>query len=368
MRKLKRSLALLLTLVMLISALPTQAFAYLAPQSKPITIVDRDGNTVTADESWETTFPNGTFAFGDFQAVAVEGGQTTVIEVLRLGGTSGRAIAYVTYEPAISQMPDGTATYSTAAGNGDIIIEAEDPLPGAEYQPIGQPAAPLKPDTPVAVTRTDTDEGAVLTVDVEADAYQWYVSYAGGWEIVSGAVDSTFVVSDEDLAAYDFRCVFTVDDTEYCSDSYLGVSPEEPANNTAASSDDASAPVVDLNAEPTFTRINPANDKDPYAGYAFNLTFAEGEWVKEIRITVPEDQDAEALKFGTFTIVDQDGASLYSTANTLSLRVEDNDTAEASTLGLAVTEIRADKASGTAELTEDRTGATQTLVTIDYAT
>ena len=368
MRKLKRSLALLLTLVMLITALPVQVFAYLAPQDGPVTIVDQDGNTVTTDESWETTFPNGTFAFGDFQAVATEGGQTTVIEVMRLGGTAGRAIAYVSYEPAVSKMPDGTATYSTAAGSNDIIIEAEDPLPGSEYQPVGQPEAPLTPVTPVAVKRTDTEDGAALSVDVEADSYQWYVYYAAGWEIVSGATEATFVTSAEDLAEYDFRCVFTVDGTEYSSDSYLGYSPDEFASSTAAVPDGEAAPVVDLNAEPTFTRINPSNDEDPYLGYVFDLTFAEGEWVKEIRITVPEDSEAETLKFGTFTIVAQEGASLYDTANTLSLRVEDNDAAEESTLGFAVTEIRADKASGTAELTVVRTGGNQTMLTIDYAT
>lgn len=98
------------------------------------------------------------------------------------------------------------------------------------------------------------------------------------------------------------------------------------------------------------------------------MTFAEGEWVKEIRITVPEDEEPEALKFGTFTIVDNDGASLYDTANTLTLRVSDNDKAEASTLGFAVTQVRADKAAGTAELTVVRTGGNQTMVTIDYAT
>lgn len=368
MRKLKRSLALLLTLVMLITALPVQVFAYLAPQDGPITIVDQDGNTVTTDESWETTFPNGTFAFGDFQAVATEGGQTTVIEVMRLGGTAGRAIAYVSYEPAVSKMPDGTATYSTAAGSNDIIIEAEDPLPGSEYQPVGQPEAPLTPVTPVAVKRTDTEDGAALSVDVEADSYQWYVYYAAGWEIVSGATEATFVTSAEDLAEYDFRCVFTVDGTEYSSDSYMGYSPDEFASSTAAVPDGEAAPVVDLNAEPTFTRINPSNDEDPYLGYVFDLTFAEGEWVKEIRITVPEDSEAETLKFGTFTIVAQEGASLYDTANTLSLRVEDNDEAEASTLGFAVSDIQVDKATGTAELTVTRTGGNQTMVTIDYAT
>lgn len=363
-----RSLALLLALVMTLGLVPQQALAYLAERPEELTIVDKDGNTVAVTEDWETAFPYGTFAFSDFQVVAEEGGNTAVIQVYRLGGTQGRAVAYITYEPALTQLEDGSASYSTAAGSNDIIIEVENPLPGVENQPIGQPEPPRQPEEPVKVVSTADETDVTLSIDVEAEAYQWYVLYAGDWEIVDGAVGKDFVVAQEDLESYDFRCVYTVDGVEYCSDSYLGVTYTVEEDESAPAEDGEPEQLVDLNAEPTYTRITPENAEDPYSGYIFDMTFADGEWVKEIRITVPEDEDAEALKFGTFTIVDNLGASLYDTANTLTLRVMDNDQAEASTLGFAVTDVRADKAAGTAELTVVRTGGNQTMLTIDYAT
>ena len=363
-----RSLALLLALVMTLGLVPQQALAYLAERPEELTIVDKDGNTVAVTEDWETAFPYGTFAFSDFQVVAEEGGNTAVIQVYRLGGTQGRAVAYITYEPALTQLEDGSAAYSTAAGSNDIVIEVENPLPGVENQPIGQPEPPRQPEEPVKVVSTAGETDVTLSIDVEAEAYQWYVLYAGDWEIVDGAVGKDFVVAQEDLESYDFRCVYTVDGVEYCSDSYLGVTYTVEEDESAPAEDGEPEQLVDLNAEPTYTRITPENAEDPYSGYIFDMTFADGEWVKEIRITVPEDEDAEALKFGTFTIVDNLGASLYDTANTLTLRVVDNDKAEASTLGFAVTDVRADKAAGTAELTVVRTGGNQTMLTIDYAT
>ncbi|MEQ2444048.1 S-layer homology domain-containing protein [Pseudoflavonifractor sp. CLA-AP-H29] len=369
MRKtLQRSIALVLTLALTLSLLPGQAMAYLAPKPEELSIVDKDGNTVSVTEDWETAFPYGTFAFSDFQVVAEEGGDTAVIQVYRLGGTAGRAVAYITYEPALTQLEDGSASYSTAAGSNDIVIEVENPLPGAENQPIGRPEPPRQPEEPVAVTGTAAESDVVLSIGVEADSYQWYVLYAGDWEIVDGATAREFTVAQEDLEGYDFRCVYTVDGVAYCSDSYLGVAYTVEEDESAPAEDGELELLVDLNSEPTYTRITPEDAEDPYSGYLFDMTFAEGEWVKEIRITVPEDEDAEALKFGTFTIVDNDGASLYDTANTLTLRVEDNDQAEESTLGFAVTQVRADKAAGTAELTVVRTGGSQTMLTIDYAT
>ena len=370
MRKtLQRSIALVLTLALTLSLLPGQAMGYLAPKPEELSIVDKDGNTVSVTEDWETAFPYGTFAFSDFQVVAEEGGDTAVIQVYRLGGTAGRAVAYITYEPALTQLEDGSASYSTAAGSNDIVIEVENPLPGAENQPIGRPEPPRQPEEPVKVVSTPSETDVILSIDVEAESYQWYVLYGGSWELVDGAVDKDFVVAQEELEGYDFRCVYTVDGEEYCSDSYLGVAYTVETEEEPAPAEDGELDLlVDLNTEPTYTRITPENAEDPYSGYIFNMTFADGEWVKEIRITVPEDEEPEALKFGTFTIVDNDGASLYDTANTLTLRVSDNDKAEASTLGFAVTQVRADKAAGTAELTVVRTGGSQTMLTIDYAT
>lgn len=339
--------------------------AYQADSPDHLTFVDGAGNTVSAGEDWEETFPYGTFAFSDFQAVVEEGKETTVIRVYRLGGTEGRAIAYISYMPAITQLENGKAAYSTAAGSDDIVIEVENPLPGAENQPIGQAPAPKQPAQAVKVLHAAAENGVSPSIDVQADAYQWYASYAGGWKAINGADGKKLVVSDEDLAERDFRCVYTLGGVEYGSDSYRGVAyvAEETAEKEPVSDEP-----VDLNPEPTYTRITPEQAEDPYSGYVFDLTFADGEWVKEIRVTAPEDSDAEALKFGTFTIVDHLGASLYDTANTLALQVVDNDAPEESQLGFTVTDVRADKAAGTVELTVRRTGGNQSMITVDYTT
>lgn len=344
------------------------ALAYLADVPEHLTFLDGEGNAVSTSEDWERMFPYGTFAFSNFQAVAEEGTETTVIQVYRLGGTEGRAVAYISYMPTLAQLENGEGSYSTAAGSNDIVIEVEDPLPGAEDQPIGQAPAPQQPEQAVKVVHTAVEDGASLSIDVEADAYQWYASYAGDWKAIDGAVGREMVVSNEDLTERDFRCVYTLGEVQYCSDSYWGKAyvAESPAEDETE--EPVSSEPVALNPEPTFTRITPETAEDPYSGYVFDLTFADGEWVKEIRVTVPEDDQAEALKFGTFTIVDHLGASLYDTANTLALQVVDNDAPEESQLGFAVTEVRADKSAGTAEVTVRRTGGNQSMVTVDYTT
>ena len=367
-----RALALLLTGALGIGLLPAQAMAYWAGEPEDLTIVGQDGKEITVTDDWETTFPYGTFAFGNFQAVAEEGGDTAVIQVYRLGGTEGRAVAYISYEPVLTQMEDGSAGTATAAGSEDVIIEAEDPLPGALDQPIGQPEQPEEPKKAVSVEQSQAEDGVLLSIDVEAEAYQWYVLYADGWELISNATGREMLVDEEELAEYDFRCVYTVDGVAYGSDSLLGVpyeaEPEAEPETEPEPEPAGEEELVNLNPDPTFTRINEENPENPYLGYVFDLTFADGEWVKEIRVTVPEDREAEALKFGTFTIVDHLGASLYDTANTLTLQVVDNDAPEESRLGFAVTEVRADKAAGTAEITVRRTGGNQSMLTIDYAT
>ena len=107
---------------------------------------------------------------------------------------------------------------------------------------------------------------------------------------------------------------------------------------------------------------------DPYAGYVFAVTFAEGERVKEIRVSAPEDEDAEPMKFGTFAIVDHLGADIFNAAGTLTLSIEDNDAPEPFTVGFAEARFTADKSSGTAIIRLKREGGTQTMVTVDYET
>ena len=113
------------------------------------------------------------------------------------------------------------------------------------------------------MTGTAAESDVVLSIGVEADSYQWYVLYAGDWEIVDGATAREFTVAQEDLEGYDFRCVYTVDGVAYCSDSYLGVAYTVEEDESAPAEDGELELLVDLNSEPTYTPHHPGGRRGP---------------------------------------------------------------------------------------------------------
>lgn len=366
MKRMKRALALLLVLAMLISTIPTQALAYASDKGEAVTITDKNGSAVTEDASWEEAFPYGTFAFGNSQLTVEEGGEG-VIQLYRLGGTNGRAIAYVSYVPPAVKMADGSVSHANAAGAEDVEIRVEDPLPIAEYQPLGKDPEPLEAETPAKVVQTpyegeDAQEGdTALALDQPAEAWQWQARSDGGWREIDGGCESQLVVSEEDAEAYDFRCIYTVEGGRFGSASLQGeeyVRLEEEALPDMPED-------LEQNPEPTYSEL-PMDGEAPYDGHLFSVVFADGEWVKELHVSAPEDDMAEPDKFGLFTIEDCLGGSLYDTANTLTLHVADNDEAGESFLGFAQTSLDADKAGGSAALTVRRTGDTTQVLTVEY--
>lgn len=148
----KRLLSVLLALVLCVQVFPGPALAYLAEETGSLTLTDTDGREITVDESWEEEFPYGTFAFQNSEMKIKEGGEAGVLQVYRLGGTTGRAVAYIQYVPAFAQISADEVTYANAAGYGDVRIEVEDPLPIAEYQAIGKAPGPFAPADPVGIT------------------------------------------------------------------------------------------------------------------------------------------------------------------------------------------------------------------------
>ncbi len=288
------------------------------------------------------------------------------------------------YNPAIMELDEGRLSYGNAAGFGDVEIEVEDTLPIARYQPLGRPAEPETTDVRIKAspyTGENAEEGdRVLTVEAEADAWQWYVLTAQDeaapsadgapvssgndpWQAVEGATGADFVVSEEMLQEYDFRCVFTASGIARCTDSLKGVVYEKTAEEKL--------PEMPRDIEPDAKKSFSALELDPenpYAGYVFAVTFADGEWVKEIRVRAPEDDEAEAMKFGTLTLIDHLGADILDEAATLTLSVEDNEEPEPFTIDFPQTRVRADRADGSARIHVSRSGGTQTMVTVDYAT
>ncbi|MBR1496408.1 MAG: S-layer homology domain-containing protein [Oscillospiraceae bacterium] len=372
MTKIKRVLSLLLSLLLLLGLIPAEAFPVEAveytPEGKPAELTTAEGEKVEVDEeSWEELYPYGAFLFETGETNLTEGGEPGLVRLYRLGGTAGRATAYVYYNPTIMALDEETLSYASALGSGDIRIEVEDTLPVAAYQPVGKPEDPEPSEAQLrndAYTGEEAQEGdRVLTVDAAAESWQWYISTEGVWESVEGAVNPEFVVAGEYLDGYDFRCVYTQDGTSYCSRSLKGetyikpeaeVLPEQPED-------------LDLNPEQSFTALE-MDPEDPFSGYAFAVTFADGEWVKEIRVTPVDDTEAEPMEFASLTLVEHDGGAIYSPCAALTLSVTDNEAPEAFTVGFTEARYEADKAEGSAFFTIKRTGGNQTMVTIDYAT
>lgn len=144
----KRLLSVLLALVLCVQVFPGPALAYLAEETGSLTLTGTDGREITVDESWEEEFPYGTFAFQNSEMKIEEGGEAGVLQVYRLGGTTGRAVAYIQYVPAFAQISADEVTYANAAGYGDVRIEVEDPSPSRSTRPSARPPGPLPPPTP----------------------------------------------------------------------------------------------------------------------------------------------------------------------------------------------------------------------------
>ena len=375
---LKRFISIMLVLSLIFSLSPVNALAYYAQKTGALQITDSAGELITADESWDEVFPYGTFAFESSEVTISEDGPSKTIKVYRLGGTIGRASAFITYMPAISQIEEGVYTYANAAGANDLIIEVEDALPIAMYQPLGIAPYPMAWDSPLPVLINEElsteniygdDElvsefgDLVIYIDIEALSYQWYVKNDDSWQIISDADSNTFTVSQEHRDDYDFRCVFTTADGLFSSDSLKGETYIEPEAEILP---DLPPEGVDLNPEITYSRLE--MDAGEFDGYVFEMVFAEDEWVKEIIVTALDDDISEADEFGLFTIAGHKGASLYDTANTLTLRIEDNDTILPSYLAFETDQSNVDKSDGYAYIKVIRSGAMQYVVSVDYTT
>ncbi len=303
----KRTLSLLLCLVLVFQlAEPVfgvwQAEAPTAAQAEaPVVLKDAAGNEVEPDESWEEVYPYGAFGF-DVTAADVSEGEDTVVKVYRTGGTKGKATAYITYSPLLVANEDGSTYYGYGLSGEDLTIEVEDPLPITEYQAVGKPADP-EPCSE-KIEKTADAEGYVLTLDRAAERYQWEILYDGVWCAVGDSDKATLAMDAEYLGEdYDYRCIYTVDGVRYCTDSLKGEIYEKPAPGELPEAPDD----IELNPEPAYTTLALDDGEDLYAGWIFGVTFAEGEWQKEIRIHANTDDLSESEVGATIRIADTDG-------------------------------------------------------------
>lgn len=281
--------------------------------------------------------------------------------------------------PVISQLDDGRYSAAMAASLYDYVLAVEDALPIAAYQPYGRDPQPLEPEKPVTVSQVESalpedetdaaeEDGAAncaLKLDAQADSWLWQGKNADGlWLDLDAADTETLELTEEALEESDFRCVFTVDGVTYCSESYHGeayvceeeVLPEIPAD-------------LPRNPEKSFHVLDPeASGIEAFGSYEFTVVFAEGETEKEIRLTPVDDEDAENTELLALRISACKGGTLYDTANTLTVAINDNEPQQPSYFGFEVMDLTVDKAAGSAILTVRRTGALQYAASVAYRT
>ncbi|MBQ7563846.1 MAG: hypothetical protein IJT16_07630, partial [Lachnospiraceae bacterium] len=368
-RWLKRLIGITLSAAIFTTSIPVPAQAHwdTAGETKPTRVKTSEKGTVAVEDDWETVYPYGAFLFDNSDAILTEGGEEISIPIYRLGGTSGRATAYVVYAPVVTYLTEELVSNGSAAGRDDVEIRIEDPLPIAQYQAVGKDPEPER--SPVKIKEAeyagnDAGEGdKALSVPVVADSYQWYVLYDGSWEKAEGAEGSEFVVPADLLEELDFRCVFTQGEKSLSTDSYKGETYVKPEPEKLPEMPDD----LDLKPDQSFSALE-MDKENPYNATVFSITFAEGEWKKEIKIKAPENEKAQPMRFGTFTIADHNGGDVYTDASTVTLQLLDNDESDPYTIDFEETEISADRADGTAVVKLKRNGGGQDAITVDWET
>lgn len=254
----KRGLAFMMSLILLLTSADLTAFAYEAEKSEYLSAVDKDGNEiVTEDESWEETFPNGTFAFKNEYINIQESPEpeTQKITLYRLGGTAGEATAKIAVTPVVSYLDEeGTqAIYANAASNLDYTLAVEDPIGTSE------------------------------------------------------------------------------------------------------------------DGEVTYSPVS-LNQEDIYGASYFDITFADGEWVKDILVTPVDDEEHESQELALLTIYDVEGAEFTETANRTNISIADDEEVLPSEMGFEAETIRVDKSEQKAIVRVTRTGALQYVTTVEFQT
>ena len=357
-----RVLSFFLSFMIALSSIPMSVFAYMAEKPDSIAFIDSNGDVQQIDsESWTEKFPYGTFAFSNSELTMTENGNSEVIEVYRLGGTKGKVTAYISYAPFVANN-DGELSYFNAIGGDDIIISVEDPSPYAKDQKVGRDKPPLPVTSGTAIYAAfEEGEDVHLTVDADADSYQWYARSAGGrWKAVNGAEDDTLPVAKEDLQYTDIFLEYVKGENTYRTNSFHGeiYIPEENFYDETE--------FISGDYEPAYTDLDLKNDE--YGTKYFEVVFSEGEWVKEIYVTPVDNKESNPERLATFTIYDCEGGELYDSANTMILTLLDDEDTQQTAIGFEVTQIYTDTSEGVAKATVKRTGGMNHLITVDYTT
>lgn len=369
----RKSLAALLVLTTVAqTAIPAFSAATYSKDNGTFVLTDADGNQTIVDESWEETYPTGTFAFSAEQVNLVEGAtdgtQTGTITLYRLGGTEGRAEAYVTLVPAVTQLDEETKGYANAAGTKDYLVTVENPQPIAFYQPLGIPGDVVRTsnyaiDTDMSKADKDAGEYPYYIVGLDkADAYQWQVLSGGEWQDVKDATEALFYVTDEYYWSFDgVRCIFTKNGVRYCTLSDGGDVYEDGIE------EEELPPIPEgfVNSMEK-TAYDVVFDGNEYDMYTIGVIFAEGEWEKTITFTALDDDLHENTEVVALQITEAKGAVLYDSAMIATVAIADDESVLPSQIGFATDVVYANKADGSVQIPLVRADGTQYVVGAQY--
>ncbi len=372
-----RVTSMILLMAVLLQTVPVAYAGVIQDENTSIiSLTDAEGKVVEShtEEEWAELFPTGTFAFRETELSLIEGagegeGKTATLTLYRLGGTTGKAEATVTMTPAVGKIEEDRFSYANAMGTKDYTVMVEDPWPIAQYQAFGGMEEIIYTGdalTYVAANEADYDTAngeeitpVTLLAPEGADSYRWQMEarlfdseyYMKQWGDIENATSREFHFSEDMLDmyldsttyTYDFRCIYEIDGVLYCSDTLRGVQYETgedlPPKKPADFMDDR-----------TRTDSKIAFDGDEYDAYSFPVTFADGEWEKEITFEVIDDDLHETVELLSVVLTDSRGAPINKAACTVTVSIQDDEEVLPSQMGFAQSEIWVDKAAGTARI------------------
>ncbi|MBQ0109420.1 MAG: hypothetical protein KBS44_04000, partial [Clostridiales bacterium] len=375
----KKIIAAALSVLMVVLAIPASVLAIMTPsdyglgEKEDIIIHASDGD-LPYDVAWNEMFPYGTFAFGEIEMNIDENGkERTYIPVYRLGGTNGRATVIIDYSPAAATLDDGSISYAYAASaKTDLRLFVEDDQPIAAYQRLGQD--PMEKSPEGIKLEADYDEAAKqYTVSLAGgentpESYRWqYFNFSFGyWNDIAGGTEETITIDEDYIDGEngyknEIRLIYVEDGKTFCTPTLIfGV--EYDKTEDEAKEIPEGITYID---EPTYTEITLENE---YDACAFEMTFADGEWMKRIAVETIDDDVPELDEMGLFTITGCIGGVNTTVCNTLALGVLNDDEYLPSEVGFAVDSVEFDQDGGYAQVSVVRTGCLGYIVSLEYET
>ncbi len=361
-KKVSKILAFVLSLVMLCTSVDLSAFAYLTDKDGYLS-VDTDDGSLTEDSSWEEKFPTGTFAFkNDAVNITEDDKEEQKITIYRLGGTKGKATAYVAVTPLVEQLDEEGKEYIYANGacNTDINVKAEDSVSQEETAGLEQLDMTYEINT-----HEKNDQVTLSLKDVEGQyiRYFWHVYKDGKWSLIDNKEDKELTISKEEYADNNYICVVESDYELSLSDSLKDI--EEASLYVNKNSRTIQIPAVSEGL--SYSEI-PLDTNNPYKTSFFEVDFEENEWVKDIVVSANDDLENESVEISDFTIYDAEGAEFTEAANRCALTVYDDEPVIPSKMGIGIKEVRVDKSEGTATIRVKRTEGLQYVSSVDFET